>query len=229
MGDPTMQIQQGHGNFDICGCDEHEDQRSYCVNTEGTEHRWERPSISMEQIARLGGWDPAQGVIEVHADNTERTLTPGEIVHLRPGHAFCRRVRWKRGLTRGDRICAEIRLLRKVFPDLEHRDCWVRLPNVTLPNGWTPSSLDVVFQISDAFPGAPPYGIFVRAGVRFNGAMPQNYTEPAESQPPFGGVWGIFSWSIADGADWRPSASVEHGPNLLQWVRGFEQRFLEGA
>lgn len=212
-----------------CGCDEHDRRERFCVNTEGTEHPWEHPRISTEEIARLGGWDPAQGVIEVHADNTERTLAPGEVVHLRPGHAFCRRVRWKRGLTRADRISAEVALLRRIFPDLEQHENWVRLPRLPLPTGWTPSPSDVAFQISDAFPGAPPYGIFVPAGLRFNGAVPQNYTEPAGSLPPFGGAWGVFSWSVADGADWRPSASVEHGVNLLQWVRGFTQRFLEGA
>lgn len=223
-----MDKQQEQPNDD-CGCDEHGQQRRFCVNTEGTEHPWGTPRITMEQIARLGGWDPSQGVIEVHADNTERTLVPGEVVRLRPGHAFCRRVRWKRGFTRADRISAEIALLRRVFPRLEHRESWVRLPGVPLPAGWVPSPSDVAFQISDAFPGAPPYGIFVPVGLRFNGAMPQNYTEPAASQPPFGGSWGVFSWSVADGADWRPTASVEHGVNLLQWVRGFTQRFLEGA
>lgn len=209
-------------------CEEH-NRESYCVNTEGTEHHWDRPQISCEEIARIGGWNATQGVIEVHADNTERTLAPGEIVHVHPGHAFCRRVRWKRGLTRADRIGAEIALLRRVFPDLEFRENWVRLTRLPLPAGWTPNPSDIAFQISDAFPGAPPYGIFVPAGLRYNGAMPQNYTEPAGSPLPFGGAWGLFSWSVADRAEWRPSASVEHGVNLLQWVRGFTQRFLEGA
>lgn len=219
---PTHEL---HGN---CGCDGHDDHGRFCVNTEGTEHHWDRPEITTEEIARLGGWDAAQGVIEVRADNTERTLAPGEIVRLRPGHAFCRRVRWKRGFTRSDRIAAEIGLLKRVFTNVEHRENWVRLSQVSLPTGWTPSPTDLAFQISDAFPGAPPYGIFVPAGLRYQGSVPQNYTEPAGSQPPFGGAWGMFSWSIADGADWRPSASVEHGVNLLQWVRSFTLRFLEG-
>lgn len=212
-----------------CGCDDHPQQQRYCVNTEGTEHPWNRPTITAEDIARLGGWDPGQGVIEVHANNTERTLAPGEVVHLQPGHAFCRRVRWKRGFTRTERIGAEIELLRRAYPNLEQKEAWVRLSGVALPPGWAPNPIDVSFQISAAFPGAPPYGIFVPAGLRFNGVMPKNYSEPAGSQPPFGGAWGVLSWAIADGADWRPSASVEHGVNLLQWVHGFQQRFAEGA
>ncbi len=204
------------------------DNTHFCVNTEGTQHPWDRPHIASEEIAKLGGWDPSQGVIEVHEDNTERTLAPGEVVHLEPGRAFCRRVRWKRGLVRADRIEEEIALLRRAFPGLDQRENWIRLPGLRLPPGWSPNQVDVAFQIADAFPGAPPYGIFVPAGVRFNGAVPQNYAEPAGSQPPFGGTWGVFSWSVADAADWRPSTNVEHGVNLLQWVRGFEQRFKEG-
>lgn len=224
-----MELNEQHERNGTCGCDERPPTRRFCVNTEGTEHRWDSPRITTEEIARLGGWDPAQGVIEVLADNTERTLVPGEVINLAPGQAFCRRVRWKRGFTRADRIEAEVELLRTVFPGVEYRDGWVRLPGVTLPAGWTPSVVDVVFQISDTFPGAPPYGIFVPAGLRFNGTMPQNYTEPAGSQPPFEGPWGIFSWTVVDGADWRPTASVAHGVNLVQWARGFAQRFAEGV
>lgn len=224
-----MERHEGQEHNDRGGNDDHGHGARYCVNTEGTEHPWQEPKISAEQIARLGGWDPGQGVIEVHADNTERTLAPGEVVALRPGHAFCRRVRWKRGFSRTERIDAEIGLLEGAYPKVEHRDGWVRLPAFGLPAGWTPNPIDIVFQISDAFPAAPPYGIFVPAGLRFNGAMPANYIEPAGNQPPFGGVWGVFSWSVADGADWRPTARVEHGVNLLQWARSFTQRFAEGA
>lgn len=207
----------------------HTGPQSFCVNTEGIEHNWPQPTITTEQIARLGGWNPDQGVIEVHEDNSERTLAPGEIVHLRPGHAFCRRVRWKRGFTRADRISAEVDLLRRVFPGLEFRDNWLRITGVPLPPGWSRTETDVAFQISDAFPAAPPYGIHVPAGLRYNGQTPQNYTEPAGAAPPFGGAWGQFSWSVSDSDDWRPTASVEHGVNLLQWVRGFGLRFAEGA
>ena len=52
---------------------------------------------------------------------------------------------------------------------------------------------------------------------------------PAGSAPPFAGAWGMFSWSVADGNDWRPTVSVEKGVNLLQWVRGMSQRFAEGV
>jgi len=73
----------------------------YWINIEGTEHPWEQPIITTEQIAALGGWDPSIGVIEIDKDNLERTLQPGEIVELKPGHGFAKKIRWKRGLRYG--------------------------------------------------------------------------------------------------------------------------------
>ena len=64
---------------------------------EGTEYPWSEPVISTEEIAELGGWDASVGVIEVDRDNNERTLSPGEIVELKPGHGFGKKHTWKRG------------------------------------------------------------------------------------------------------------------------------------
>lgn len=69
----------------------------YCVNVEGTQHDWDEPTITMEQVASLGGWNPSQGVLLVDKDNIERTLKPGEVVELKPGLGFCKKVKFKRG------------------------------------------------------------------------------------------------------------------------------------
>ena len=69
----------------------------YFVNIEGVEHPWPSETITTEQIAQLGGWDPSAGVIEIDQDNNERTLQPGEVVQLKPGHGFSKKIRWKRG------------------------------------------------------------------------------------------------------------------------------------
>lgn len=69
----------------------------YFLNIEGEEIPWDQDTITTEQIAALGGWDPSQGVIEVDRDNNERTLAPGEIVEVKPGHGFGKKHRWKRG------------------------------------------------------------------------------------------------------------------------------------
>ena len=63
------------------------------------------------------------------------------------------------------------------------------------------------------------------AGILFKGEKPDNYTEPAGSQPPFDGTWGIFSW---EAADWRGTADPRTGHNLLNWVLGITKRFEEG-
>lgn len=70
----------------------------YTLNIEGVGLvPWDHDTITTEQIAELGGWDVAQGVIEVDNDNNERTLAPGEIVKLKPGLGFGKKYRWKRG------------------------------------------------------------------------------------------------------------------------------------
>jgi len=69
----------------------------FFVNIEGTQHPWERDTITTEEIARLGGWDPAVGVIEIDPDNNERTLRPGEVVELKPGHGFAKKIKFRRG------------------------------------------------------------------------------------------------------------------------------------
>jgi len=123
-----------------------------------------------------------------------------------------------------------LELLRRRFPSLEYRDDgqWVRIPVYALPSGWSPQAPDVVFQIPTAFPGTPPYGFYVPAGLRFNGRVPSSYTEPASTQPPFGASWGFFSWHVPN---WRATATPDpiRGYSLVSWAMGFATRFEEGA
>ena len=128
-----------------------------------------------------------------------------------------------------ERIKQELALLHRHFPDLEYKEGgqWVRILSYRLPEGWNRSSTDAVFQIPVGFPGVPPYGIYVPIGLLFQEAAPQNYKEPAPTQPPFPGKWGIFSWAPADG-QWRATADLSTGYNLLNWVMGFADRFREG-
>lgn len=58
---------------------------------------WNGKTITTEQIAELGGWDVSQGVIEVDVDQNERTLAPGEVVKLRPGVSYGKKLCFKRG------------------------------------------------------------------------------------------------------------------------------------
>jgi hypothetical protein len=128
------------------------------------------------------------------------------------------------------RINQEIEMLKTRFADLEYRPDgqWVRIPKYPLPPGWNLPDTQLAFPIPVQYPGGPPYGIYVPAGIRFDGKVPGSYSEPAPNQPPFSGAWGIFSWTTADGL-WRSTDDPIKGSNLLNWVLGFRKRFEEGA
>ena len=128
-----------------------------------------------------------------------------------------------------ERIKKELELLRKRYPDLEYIEegRWVHIPSYALPEGWNRTITNVVFQIPSGYPGTPPYGIYTPAGLLFNQTSPDNYKEPAPAQPPFPGKWGIFSWQPSEG-QWRATANLTTGSNLMNWVHGFADRFREG-
>jgi hypothetical protein len=128
------------------------------------------------------------------------------------------------------RVAKEVELLRKAYPALQHDGgSWVLIPGYLLPSGWNRETTDVAFQIPAGYPATPPYGIFVPAGIRFNGTLPSSYTERAANQPPFPGTWAIFSWAPGDGEWQAPSTDVIGRASLLSYVRGFAVRFSEGA
>jgi hypothetical protein len=128
-----------------------------------------------------------------------------------------------------ERIDKELALLRSRFPEVEYKQegQWFRIPSYPLPEGWNRSATDVAFQIPQGYPGAQPYGFYVLSGLLFQEARPDNYTEPAPAQPPFPGPWGMFSWSPVPG-QWRATADLSTGSNLLNWAMGFADRFRLG-
>ena len=75
----------------------HHHQPKFDLNIEGKIYPWDKDTVTTEDIERLGGWAAAQGVVVIDCDQNERTLKPGEIVHLEPGLGFAKRVRFKRG------------------------------------------------------------------------------------------------------------------------------------
>ncbi len=127
-----------------------------------------------------------------------------------------------------ERVDAELALIRRRYPDVKHqRDGnWLLIPSYPLPEGWNRSREDVATQVPPGYPGSPPYGIYVKAGLLFKGERPNNYTEPAGNRPPFEGEWGVFSWTPDE--PWRPTADLLGGSNLLNWVIGFAERFRAG-
>jgi len=70
----------------------------YYINIEGDLKPWEKDTITTEEIISLGSWEPNQGAIEINLkDNTERTLNPGEIITIKPGHGYSKKIKYKRG------------------------------------------------------------------------------------------------------------------------------------
>ena len=64
---------------------------------EDKEHPWPKNTITTEEIANLGGWDPSNGVIEIDENQNERQLSRGEVVTLKPGFFYAKKISWKRG------------------------------------------------------------------------------------------------------------------------------------
>lgn len=130
-----------------------------------------------------------------------------------------------------ERVHQELDLLRKYYPNMEYVESgqWILIKGYPTPEGssWKPPNPDVCFQIPVGYPGTPPDWFHVPAGITCNGQRPNNYTEPANCVPPFPGTWGSFSWHMEN--NWRATANIQNGSNLLNFVRTFRERFQEGV
>ena len=68
------------------------------VNVEGIDHDWPSPTITTVEIRELGGFAATDPVIQVDlADNSERTLAEDEVVEIKPGIGFGKKIKFKRG------------------------------------------------------------------------------------------------------------------------------------
>jgi len=69
----------------------------YQLDIEGTLYPWEKDTITTEEIISLGGWDPSLGAIMIDKDNVEHPLQPGEVIEVKPGLGFSKKVKFRRG------------------------------------------------------------------------------------------------------------------------------------
>jgi hypothetical protein len=68
------------------------------IDIEGTIHDWNEDTITVPQIRELGGLPNDLPVLEIDLkDNTQRELREDEVVQLRPGLGFSKKVRYQRG------------------------------------------------------------------------------------------------------------------------------------
>ncbi len=70
----------------------------FLIDIEGTKHPWDEDTITVPQLRTLGSLPEDVPVIEVdlHA-GTERELREDEVVTLKPGQGFSKKVSFKRG------------------------------------------------------------------------------------------------------------------------------------
>jgi hypothetical protein len=69
----------------------------YQLDIEGTLHPWDKDTITVPEIRTLGSLPTDQPVIEINLqDNTERQLAEGEVVTIKPGHGFAKKLKFKR-------------------------------------------------------------------------------------------------------------------------------------
>ena len=69
----------------------------YEINIEDELHPWDSDTITVPEIRELGHLPSDLPVIEVDRDNNERTLAEDDVVELKPGHSFGKKVTYKRG------------------------------------------------------------------------------------------------------------------------------------
>lgn len=78
--------------------DDHGHGPKFEINIEGTIYEWDRETITVPEIRSLGGLPADQPVIEIDLEtNQERQLVEDEIVHIKPGMGYAKKVRFKRG------------------------------------------------------------------------------------------------------------------------------------
>ena len=69
---------------------DHEAKHRFKVCVEDQLLPWPGSTITTEEIAELGGWDPKLGVLLIDSDNNERPLEQGEEIELKPGIGFAK-------------------------------------------------------------------------------------------------------------------------------------------
>ena len=83
---------------DIERCEMTKTAHKFAVNIEGTLFEWDRETVTADEIRELAGFDPGQQIVEVDLkDNIERTIGEDEVIDLKPGRGFGKKVRFQRG------------------------------------------------------------------------------------------------------------------------------------
>jgi hypothetical protein len=70
----------------------------YTINVENKNYFWDSDTITVPQIRELGDIPADQPIQEINLETQEeRTLAEDEIVQLKPGQGFSKKVKFQRG------------------------------------------------------------------------------------------------------------------------------------
>lgn len=70
----------------------------FTVNIEDRDYAWNADTITVPEIRTLGGIPADQQIQEINLETQEeRTLAEDEVVKLKPGRGFSKRIKFQRG------------------------------------------------------------------------------------------------------------------------------------
>ena len=125
-----------------------------------------------------------------------------------------------------ERRLKEIELLRRRYGELDHGANveWVIFKFFKLPPGWSREVTRLLIMVPPGYPMTPPDNFYVEPGLRLaSGAGATNYSEPVSHLDQ---NWGQFSYHV-DSGDWKATADILGGHNLLTFMLGVERRLSE--
>jgi hypothetical protein len=70
----------------------------YTINIEDQDYSWNKDTITVAEIRELAGIPDDQQIQEIDLETQEeRTLAQDDIVHLKPGQGFSKKIKFQRG------------------------------------------------------------------------------------------------------------------------------------
>lgn len=69
----------------------------YLIDIEGTEYAWDRDTITVPELRELAGIPSDVPMLEIDPENNQRQLAEDEVIELKPGHGFSKKIKYARG------------------------------------------------------------------------------------------------------------------------------------
>lgn len=95
-----------------------------------------------------------------------------------------------------------------------------------LPPGWSHEETDVLVEIPEKYPSAPPDNVCARPDLTLaDGRMPQNHQGHRQIA---GRGWLQFSYHV-EPSDWHPDVDLARSSTLVDYLHGALSRFEEAT